>query len=99
MSVFKPSFISHRCLSFLDTIIKSNDERGFPLHVLLRTLGLCVTVCPPPMEDRKKVLAIVWSHLSHIRKADEYLNSIEPWVQYAVQHFMVKKLKQCVFSS
>lgn len=91
MSGFKPSFISERTVQFLDMIGKCTDD-GIPLYLLLRTLGLCITVYPPPSEQRRQVLTTVWKQISSIRDPEEYILCSEAWVPFVVQHFAVSCL-------
>ncbi|CAG9812944.1 unnamed protein product [Phaedon cochleariae] len=91
MSGFKPTRIAERAMEFLETIIESSDD-GIPLYVLLRTLGLCITVCPPPTDQRKQILNIVWKHVSSFIKPDEYIACAEAWVQFVVLHFSNREI-------
>ncbi|XP_074035447.1 VPS35 endosomal protein-sorting factor-like isoform X3 [Leptinotarsa decemlineata] len=86
MSGLKPSYISERCLEFLEMMVNCSDQ-GIPLYVLLRTLGLCVSVCPPPSEQRKQILNIVWKFISSFSKPNEFIACAEAWVQYVVLYF------------
>lgn len=97
MSGFKPTYISERALDFLDMISKCSDD-GIPLYLLLRTLGLCVTLCPPPAAQRRHILNIVWKYISQLDNAREYINCTEAWVPYVVQYFTVSEFKYTPFS-
>lgn len=91
MSGFKPTYISERAVEFLDMIGKCSDD-GVPLYLLLRTLGLCVTICPPPSDQRRIILNIVWKYISQLENPGEYIACIEAWVPYIVQYFTVSIL-------
>ncbi|CAH1102339.1 unnamed protein product [Psylliodes chrysocephalus] len=91
MSGFKPAYISDRCMEFLDMILDSSDG-GVPLYHLLRTLGLCITVCPPPSDQRREILAIVWKHISSFDNPDEYITCAEAWIQFVVECFSSREL-------
>nr|XP_023017945.1 UPF0505 protein C16orf62 isoform X1 [Leptinotarsa decemlineata] len=91
MSGLKPSYISERCLEFLEMMVNCSDQ-GIPLYVLLRTLGLCVSVCPPPSEQRKQILNIVWKFISSFSKPNEFIACAEAWVQYVVLYFSSREL-------
>ncbi|CAH0550259.1 unnamed protein product [Brassicogethes aeneus] len=91
MSGFKPSFISDRTVQFLDMIGKCTDD-GIPLYALLRTLGLCITICPPPSEQRRQILTTVWRHIVTLQKPEEYISCAEAWVQFVVQNFATREI-------
>ncbi|KAJ3647712.1 hypothetical protein Zmor_019574 [Zophobas morio] len=88
MSAFKPTLISIRTLQFLEMIEHCLDQ-GIPLHSLLRTLGLCVSVAPPPFEHRRQILNIAWRHIASLKDVEEYIACAEPWVLYVVKYFSV----------
>lgn len=88
MAAFKPMYIANRCLQLLDMITHCSEE-SFPSHLLLRTLGLCVSLYPPPMEHRRQVLNVVWKQLSSLNNPENYINCVEAWIEYAVQHCTV----------
>ncbi|XP_072391687.1 VPS35 endosomal protein-sorting factor-like [Diabrotica undecimpunctata] len=91
MSGFKPAYIADRTMEFLDMINDCSDG-GVPLHVLLRTLGLCITVCPPPADQRRDILNIVWGYISSFTKPDEYIACAEIWIQFVVEYFTSREL-------
>lgn len=92
MAAFKPNFISVRACLFLE-IIENCPKDDLPQHLLLRTLGLCVSVCPPPSEQQRQVLATVWRLISAINVADHYISCAEVWMQFTVQCFGVSCLE------
>lgn len=89
MAAFKPQFISVRACQFLE-MIEHCPKEDLPQHLLLRTLGLCVSVCPPPSEQQRQVLAAVWKFISGLSVAEQYISCAEVWMQYTVQCFGVK---------
>lgn len=92
MASFKPDLIAERALSFVEMInscYSDNSNESFPSYILFRTLGLCLTVQPPPQEDRRQVLNNVWKVVTTLTDAQEYVNCAEVWAQYAVVHFTV----------
>lgn len=89
MAAFKPNFIAARCLQFLRLILQTT-ERDFPPHLLLRTLGLCVSVCPPPSEHRAQIVNIVWNALGNLHNPDDYIGCVEAWMQFVAVHFTVR---------
>ncbi|XP_050296954.1 VPS35 endosomal protein-sorting factor-like isoform X1 [Anthonomus grandis grandis] len=91
MSGFKPTFIAERTLQFLYMIAQCTDD-GIPLHSLLRTLGLCISICSPPAEDRKQILNGMWTNVAPMKDPAEYIGCIEAWIPYIVQHFSTKEL-------
>lgn len=90
MAAFKPNYISYRCLLFIE-VIENIKEDNFPLHVLLRTLGLCISASPPPFEDRKLILNKVWKLISNLDDPENYINCAEVWIKYVVTYFTVIK--------
>ncbi|RZC42930.1 UPF0505 protein C16orf62 -like protein, partial [Asbolus verrucosus] len=91
MSAFKPASISNRTLQFLEMIEQSLDQ-GIPLHSLLRTLGLCVSVAPPPLEHRRQILGVAWRHISSLKEVEEYVVCAEPWVLFVVKYFSHREI-------
>lgn len=59
------------------------------MHILLRTLGLCVSVCPPPSEQQRQVLATIWKNISALSIPEYYISCAEVWIQFTVQCFGV----------
>lgn len=88
MSAFKPSSISLRTLKLLDMMERCIDE-GIPLHSMLRTLGLCVSVSPPPLEHRRKALNIAWRHIANLESSEDYISCAEPWLLFIAKNFTV----------
>lgn len=88
MAAFKPSFIAMRTLQFLEMISKTKRD-DLPQYLLLRTLGLCVSICPPPTEQRRQILGLVWGYISAYNIPEHYINCAEVWIHYTVQHFGV----------
>ncbi|KAL1502197.1 hypothetical protein ABEB36_007374 [Hypothenemus hampei] len=86
MSGFNPTYISERTLQFLNMIVQCTDD-GIPLHSLLRTLGLCVSVSSPPLEQRKQILNGVWTNIAQLREPAVYISCVTIWIQFIVQHF------------
>ncbi|CAG9859861.1 unnamed protein product [Phyllotreta striolata] len=91
MSGFKPAYISDRCMEFLNMILESSDG-GVPMYHLLRTLGLCITVCSPPPDQRRDILAIVWRQISSFSHPDEYITCAEAWIRFVVECFTSREL-------
>ncbi|KAI4469048.1 esophageal cancer associated protein [Holotrichia oblita] len=91
MAAFKPMYIANRCLQLLDMIIHTSEE-CFPSHLLIRTLGLCVSLYPPPIEHRRQVLKVVWKQLSHLNDPENYISCVEAWIEYAVQYCTTKEV-------
>ncbi|XP_066255043.1 VPS35 endosomal protein-sorting factor-like isoform X1 [Euwallacea similis] len=91
MSGFKPQYISDRTLQFLTMIGQCTDD-GIPLHSLLRTLGLCVSVSPPPVEHKKQILNTVWSNIAQLHSPLEYVGCVEVWIPFIAQHFTTREV-------
>ena len=88
MTAFKPVHVANRALQFLE-MLGGQSEENFPPHVLIRTLGLCISVCPPPGEHRRQVLGAVFRHISALTASEDYVNCLETWIQYIVQYYSV----------
>jgi hypothetical protein len=88
MSAFKPSCISKRALQFMEMMEQCLDQ-GIPLYSLLRTLGLCVSVAPPPLDHRRQILNAAWRHITALKEVEEYVACAEPWILYVVKYFSV----------
>ncbi|VEN48574.1 unnamed protein product [Callosobruchus maculatus] len=86
MSSFKPAYVAQRAADFVDMIIHCSDE-SIPLYSLLRMLGLCLNVCPPPSEQRRHILTTVWKYISALTNPAEYIACVEAWIQYVVANF------------
>ncbi|XP_060527823.1 VPS35 endosomal protein-sorting factor-like isoform X2 [Cylas formicarius] len=93
MSGFKPMYISERALQFLDMITGCTDD-AIPLHSLLRTLGLCLSVCPPPSDQRKSLLIHVWRNIGQLNNTNEYMTCVEVWTPLIALHLSLKELNQ-----
>ncbi|KAB0804643.1 hypothetical protein PPYR_01613 [Photinus pyralis] len=91
MSAFKPMHIASRALQFLD-LISENTSEDFPTYILLRTLGLCVCVCPPPREHRRQVINRVWQSISDLNNSEHYISCVEVWIEFVVQHFTFREV-------
>ncbi|KAG5897769.1 hypothetical protein JTB14_019988 [Gonioctena quinquepunctata] len=91
MSGFKPTHISERSMEFLELITNCSDD-GIPRYMLLRTLGLCISVCPPPADQRRHILNVVWKHISSFTETNEYIACAEAWVQFVVLYFSTREL-------
>ncbi|CAH1997005.1 unnamed protein product [Acanthoscelides obtectus] len=86
MSSFKPSYVAERASDFVNMIVKCFDD-CITLCSLLRMLGLCLNVCPPPSEQRRHILTAVWKYVSAFTNPAEYITCVEAWIQYIVVHF------------
>lgn len=88
MAAFKPVYIAQRSLQLLDLITRNSDDHFSP-HMLLRTLGLCVSLCPPPIEHRRQILSVVWKYLTDLSVPENYISCVEAWIEYVVQYCSV----------
>ncbi|CAG0891602.1 unnamed protein product [Darwinula stevensoni] len=52
MAAFRPNDVAERALELVE-LMKEFEETGFPLHVLYRTLGLCLLLADPPLDQRR----------------------------------------------
>lgn len=92
MVAFKPSYISSRAMQFLE-IINSSTEDDLPSYLSLCTFGLCISECPPPTEQRRQILGLVWKHISTINIPEHYISCVEVWMSFTMQHVSVSIIK------
>ncbi|CAG2068317.1 unnamed protein product, partial [Timema podura] len=65
---------------------------GFPQYLLFRTLGLCLALADPPMDQRLQVLNDVWRVVTKLYDPAQYISCGEVWVQFAVRHFSPREV-------
>lgn len=88
MVAFKPSSISSRAMQFLE-IINASTKEDLPSYRSLCTFGLCISECPPPTEQKRQILGLVWKHISTINIAEHYISCVEVWMSFTMQHVSV----------
>lgn len=88
MTSFKPSFIANRAVQFMSILSKSATE-GITKAQLFRSLGLCLSQCPPPQDQRSSVLNGSWQTISTFTHVAEYITCVEPWFTYTAINFDV----------
>lgn len=64
---------------------------GYPQYLLMRTLGLCIALCDPPVEQRLQILNEVWKLVTKLRNPTHYMSCAEVWIQFTVSHFTVNQ--------
>lgn len=85
---FKPNFIANRAVQFV-SIISNSATEGITKSQLFRSLGLCLSQCPPPSDQRSSVLNESWKSISTFTHVAEYISCVEPWAQYTSMNFDV----------
>ncbi len=88
MTSFKPNFIAHRAEKFV-TIISNCATEGITKAQLFRALGLCLSQCPPPIDQRSSVLTGSWKTITTFTHVPEFIACVEPWTQYIAMNFEV----------
>ncbi|KAJ6635685.1 VPS35 endosomal protein sorting factor-like [Pseudolycoriella hygida] len=86
MTSFKPNFIANRAEKFV-TIISNSATEGVTKAQLFRSLGLCLSQCPPPIDQRLSVLTGSWKTIKTLTHVAEYISCVEPWAQYTAMNF------------
>lgn len=91
MTSFKPNFIANRAEKFV-SILSNCATEGITKAQLFRSLGLCLSQCAPPVEQRASVLTGSWKTITTFTHVAEYIPCVEPWAQYTAMNFEVKLL-------
>ncbi|KAH9365343.1 hypothetical protein HPB48_017476 [Haemaphysalis longicornis] len=91
MTAFRPDYVASRALELVG-LMRDCDDASFPKHVLLRTLGLCLTLADPPEDQRRQVLSQAWKAISKLRNPGDYLSCAEVWIEYPCKHFTVREV-------
>ncbi|XP_046397900.1 VPS35 endosomal protein-sorting factor-like isoform X2 [Ischnura elegans] len=95
MSTFKPALISNKSLLFIQ-LISACDDNGFPQHLLMRTLGWCLSHDSSgayleyndgmePREYHLKVLNAAWRLIGKLQVPSEYLGCALAWIHYPLR--------------
>lgn len=92
MNSFKPNFIANRAEKFVSIISNSTTE-GITKAQLFRSFGLCLSQCPPPVDQRVSVLNGSWKTISTFTHVAEYIPCVEPWAQYTAMNFELPEVK------
>lgn len=88
MSSFKPNYIANRAEKFV-SIISNSATEGVTKAQLFRSLGLCLSQCPPPVDQRTSVLTGSWKTITTFTHVAEFIACVEPWAQYTAMNFEV----------
>lgn len=88
LTSFKHSFIANRAEKFV-TILSNSITEGITKAQLFRSLGLCLSQCPPPSEQKSPVLTGSFTTISTFTHVAEYIACVEPWAQYTAMNFDV----------
>lgn len=88
MASFKPNYIAHRAVQFV-SIISNSATEGITKAQLFRSLGMCLSQCPPPSDQKLSVLNGSWKTISTFTHVAEYIPCVEPWAQYTAKNFDV----------
>ncbi|KAG4070610.1 hypothetical protein HA402_013530 [Bradysia odoriphaga] len=86
MSSFKPNFIANRAEKFV-SIISNCATEGITKAQLFRSLGLCLSQCAPPVDQRASVLTGSWKTITTFTHVADYISCVEPWAQYTAMNF------------
>lgn len=95
MTSFKHTFIANRADKFV-TILSNCATEGVTKAQLFRSLGLCLSQCPPPAEQQLSVLTGSWKTINTFTHVAEYVACVEPWAQYTAMNFDVSSIDKVV---
>ncbi|XP_071450992.1 VPS35 endosomal protein-sorting factor-like [Hetaerina americana] len=95
MSTFKPALIANKSLLFIQ-LISACDDNGFPQHLLMRTLGWCLSHDSSgayleyndgmePREYHLKVLNAAWRLIGKLQVPSEYIGCALAWIHYPLR--------------
>ncbi|KAG8229039.1 hypothetical protein J437_LFUL007594 [Ladona fulva] len=101
MSTFKPALIASKSLQFIQ-MISGCDGNGFPQHLLMKTLGWCLShdsaiTClysdaMEPREYHLKVLNAAWRLIGKLHLPIEYLTCALAWIHYPLRHLSMPEV-------
>lgn len=73
-------------------ILAISDNDGITKGQLFRLLGIKLSKCAPPEDQRLAVLNGAWKTINTLTHASEFIHCVEPWAEYISQHFGVKEV-------
>lgn len=88
LSTFPKTFISTRANKIVH-ILAISDNDGITKGQLFRLLGIKLSKCAPPDDQRLAVLNGAWKTINTLTHASEFIHCVEPWAEYISQHFGV----------
>lgn len=91
MNSFRHEFIASRALLFV-TILASCAAEGITKGQLFRSLGSCLSQCPPQQEQRMIILTTSWRIINTLTEVGDYISCVEMWAQYTTEHFGIREI-------
>nr|ADX35958.1 RE31351p [Drosophila melanogaster] len=88
LSSFNSEFIATNALEFI-ALINASETPGISKSQLLRSLGSCVSSCPPLQEQRVTFLKAAFETINKLTDPNEYINCVETWAVFVSQYFTV----------
>ncbi|CAG0921980.1 unnamed protein product [Notodromas monacha] len=71
---------------------QQDESNEFSLHLLYRSLGLCLVVADPEPETRLQLVNKVWKGVGKLSSAEAYVSCAEVWIQFVLKHFSTKEV-------
>lgn len=88
LNSFPKQFIAFRALHFANILCKCDTET-YTRSEMLRCLGTCLSIAPPPPDQMFDVFEYVWRTVGTFLQTDEYLQCIETWVAFVAKYLTV----------
>lgn len=98
LTTFPLTFISTRANRIVH-ILAISDNDGITKGQLFRLLGIKLSKCAPPQDQRLAILNGAWKTINTLTHASEFIHCVEPWAEYTSQHFGVTIYSSTFFCS
>ncbi len=86
LGAFKPQLVSLYATS-MTQLIREADESATPKSRLYYMLGCALIQAAPPPEQRLQILNEVWKVVTKLTDTTEYMEIVQVFVEYLLQHF------------
>eukprot|EP00099_Drosophila_melanogaster_P022366 NP_649826.3 uncharacterized protein Dmel_CG8202 [Drosophila melanogaster] len=93
LSSFNSEFIATNALEFI-ALINASETPGISKSQLLRSLGSCVSSCPPLQEQRVTFLKAAFETINKLTDPNEYINCVETWAVFVSQYFTIHEVNR-----
>lgn len=91
LTSFAPDFIAQMGLQFVAMIGDSHTE-DITKGQLLKSLGVCLTRSPPPVDQRAACFTRVWKEITALTNTAEYISCVEAWSRFITSNFGLSKV-------